>query len=164
MKGRSIWVGLAAASLTLAVAHAQDADRGVAPESARPEIVRRLDALVVTRSDRGKVFCGLWRGPAGYPTDRRRAVGEAIDRTIVGHRAHCVFSGERLAPGAEYAVAAFHDENGNDDLDRGLFGIPTEGTGASNDARGFMGPPPYDGARFLLPPAPLCRITIHIGY
>ncbi len=156
MRCRAILVTLTFASLSLAVAYAQDAG-GPAPSAAH-----RLDVLVLTRNDTGKVFCGLWRGPRGYPTERRHAVASAVDRTIVNGRAHCVF--ERLVPGAEYAVAVFHDENGNDDLDRGVFGIPTEGTGASNDARGFMGPPPYDGARFVFPSAQLHRITIRIGY
>jgi uncharacterized protein (DUF2141 family) len=117
---------------------------------------------VVTRSNQGKVFCALWRGREGYPTERRHAVAQAIDRSIVRNRAQCLF--EAVSPGDGYAVAAFHDENANNDLDRGIFGIPTEGTGASNDARGFMGPPPYDGARFRVPDAPEHRITIHIGY
>ncbi len=123
---------------------------------------RRLVITVITRSDSGKVFCGLWRGRTGYPTQRRFAVGQAVDRSIVRRRAQCVFEG--LVPNGEYALAAFHDENGNNDLDRGVFGIPTEGTGASNDARGFMGPPPYDGARFRFPNGALHRMTIRIGY
>lgn len=156
MRARSISIGLALASLALAAAHAQE------PERLGNPAAHRLDALVLTRNDNGRVFCGLWRGPEGYPTQRSNAVGQALDRTIVDRRAHCVF--DELVPGAEYAVAAFHDENANDDLDRGVFGIPTEGTGASNDARGFMGPPPYDGARFVYPHTALHRITIHIGY
>lgn len=125
------------------------------------ESPRRLIVTVVTRNDTGHVFCGVWRGPEGFPTQRDRAIAHVRDPSIVSRRAHCVFEG--LAPG-EYAIAAFHDENANGDLDRGLFGIPTEGTGASNDARGVMGPPPYDGARFLLGAAPVQRLTIHLGY
>lgn len=122
----------------------------------------RLLVTVVTRSDRGKVYCAIWRGPRGYPTQRAHAAGTARDRTIANRRGHCAFAG--LEVGADYAVAAFHDENGNDDLDRGLFGIPTEGTGASNDARAFMGPPRYQDARFVLPAVAEHAITITIGY
>lgn len=43
-----------------------------------------------------------------------------------------------------YAIRYFHDENENGELDTGTFGIPTEGYGFSNDARGFMGPPSFD--------------------
>lgn len=122
----------------------------------------RLLVTIVTRNDRGKVFCAIWRGPEGYPTERARAVGFARDRTIVDRQGHCAFDG--LTVGAEYAVAVFHDENANNELDRGLFGIPTEGTGASNDASGFMGPPPYDGARFVIPPVAEHTMTIRVGY
>lgn len=145
-----------ACGLTLRPAAAQ-------PSTAAPRTAEsRLLVSVVTRSDHGKVFCALWRGPRGYPTERQHAVGTARDRTLVGRRGHCAFAG--LVPGAEYAVAVFHDENANNDLDRGLFGIPTEGTGASNDARGFMGPPRYDDARFTLPAVEQHEITVHIGY
>lgn len=139
---------LIALSLALGAAHAQESPR-------------RLIVSVVTRNDTGSVFCGIWRGPEGFPTQRERAVGHVRDPSIVGGRAHCVFEG--LVPG-EYAIAAFHDENANGEMDRGLFGIPTEGTGASNDARGVMAPPPYDGAKFQLGTAPVQRLTIHIGY
>ena len=46
-------------------------------------------------------------------------------------------------PIGEYAVRAFHDENNNGKLDKGMFGQPIEGWGVSNDARGFMSAPPF---------------------
>jgi uncharacterized protein (DUF2141 family) len=51
-------------------------------------------------------------------------------------------------PAGTYAVACLHDENKNGKLDTGLFGIPKEGTVASNHAKGFMGPPSFDKAKF----------------
>ncbi len=149
-------LGLSGALLGLASAQ----ERPATPQGAAPH---RLLVTVMTRNDRGKVFCGLWHGPEGYPMQRRFAVGQARDRTIVNGRGHCAFEG-MLEPGEEYAVAAFHDENANNDLDRGIFGIPTEGTGASNDARGFMGPPQWQHARFVYPDVREHQITIHIGY
>ncbi len=53
-------------------------------------------------------------------------------------------------PYGEYAVKVFHDENGNGELDKRLFGIPVEAYGFSNDARGSMGPPEYEKAVFKL--------------
>ena len=47
-----------------------------------------------------------------------------------------------------YVVSAFHDANTNGDIDTGLFGIPTEDYGFSNDARGTFGPPDYEDALF----------------
>jgi len=51
-------------------------------------------------------------------------------------------------PPGEYAVQAFHDENGNDRIDRGIFGIPREGVGFSRDARIVMSPPRWSDAVF----------------
>lgn len=50
-----------------------------------------------------------------------------------------------LDPG-EYAVAAFHDADGDGTLARNIVGMPTEGFGFSNGATGFMGPPSFDKA------------------
>jgi len=46
-------------------------------------------------------------------------------------------------PSGTYAVQYYHDINSNGKLDTGAFGIPEEGYGSSNDARGFMGPPDF---------------------
>ena len=52
-----------------------------------------------------------------------------------------------LAPGF-YAVAVFYDENYNDDFDQGIFGIPLEDYGFSNNARGFFSAPDFDDSKF----------------
>jgi uncharacterized protein (DUF2141 family) len=54
---------------------------------------------------------------------------------------------EGVPPG-QYAAQAFFDENGNDKVDRVLFGIPTEGVGFSNDAPIRMAPPKFAAAAF----------------
>lgn len=140
-----------------AMATAASAQRATPPRATTP----RLVVNVYTRNDRGRVFCAIWRGRQGYPTQRERNVGETLDRTIVNRTAQCVFDG--LVPG-EYAVAAFHDENANNDLDRNFLGIPSEGTGASNDAHNMFGPPSYDDARFRLRDVPLQQLIVHIHY
>lgn len=53
-------------------------------------------------------------------------------------------------PYGEYAVKVYHDENGNNELDTRIFGIPIERYGFSNNARGTLGPPEYDEAAFNL--------------
>ncbi len=55
-----------------------------------------------------------------------------------------------IKPGA-YAIAAYHDENGNRTFDKGLFGWPLEGYGFSNDAPVFLGAPPFARAAFSVP-------------
>lgn len=52
-----------------------------------------------------------------------------------------------VKPG-RYAAQAFYDQNGNGKVDRGLFGIPKEGVGFSNDAKIRFGPPKWEEAMF----------------
>jgi uncharacterized protein (DUF2141 family) len=54
----------------------------------------------------------------------------------------------RGVPPGRYAVQAYHDENANHRVDRGLFGIPREGIGFSNDAPISFGPPTWARAEF----------------
>ena len=49
-------------------------------------------------------------------------------------------------PAGTWAIAAYHDENGNGRLDRNGLGIPVEGGGFSRNARGKYGPPGFDAA------------------
>jgi uncharacterized protein (DUF2141 family) len=46
-------------------------------------------------------------------------------------------------PGGEYALAVFHDENGNDELDTNWLGIPTESVGFSRARMKAFGPPSF---------------------
>jgi uncharacterized protein (DUF2141 family) len=56
---------------------------------------------------------------------------------------------EDLPPGV-YALKAYLDRNGNGRLDRGKLGIPSEPYGFSNEARGRVGPPSWEKARFAI--------------
>ena len=51
-------------------------------------------------------------------------------------------------PEGNYAISVMHDENMNGDLDTGAFGIPQEGYGFSNNAKGMFGPPSYKESEF----------------
>lgn len=107
--------------------------------------------------------CARSGPPATPEMPVRAAPAKALrqaDAFISGGTARIVFPG--LPPGG-YAVAAYHDENGNGKLDTGFLGIPTEGLGASNDAKGFMGPPDFDHARLEIR-AGENRIVVHVVY
>jgi len=54
-----------------------------------------------------------------------------------------------IAPGS-YALAAFHDEDADSVFDRGLFGVPSESYGFSNNVRGRTGPPDFEDALVVL--------------
>jgi uncharacterized protein (DUF2141 family) len=82
----------------------------------------------------------------------RRGEGAIATRTVprAGAVTTVTFSG--LSPG-RYAVAAFHDLDGNRDLTLWPIGLPREAYGFSNDVRGQFGPPPFARAAFDLPPS-----------
>ena len=115
--------------------------------------------LLSFRNDQGTAACSLYASKDGFPGDAKKALQVKWVR-LSGGKATCVF--ENVAPGT-YAVAVFHDENDNHEMDTNLLGIPKEGVGVSNDAKGFMGPPPYDKAKFNYPGGQL-HISLHMKY
>jgi len=66
---------------------------------------------------------------------------------------------ENLSAGV-YAASAIHDMNSNGDLDTGVFGIPTEPYGFSNDARGTFGPASFEDSKFTLSGDKQISITV----
>jgi uncharacterized protein (DUF2141 family) len=137
------WSALLSLLLLLADAGGVDA---VLPPPAAPEgaIVAEVTGL---RNDNGLVCCGLWNTEEGFPTKTTRALRYEFPKAQ-GRKAICRFEGY---PPGTYAIVTYHDENSNHTLDQGLFGIPTEGYGASNDARSFMAPPHWGDAKFNYP-------------
>ena len=76
-----------------------------------------------------------------------------------------VAAGERSVtfdglPDGDYGVKAFHDVNGNGQMDTNPFGMPTEPFAFSNNARGNMGPAGWDRANFAVVGATAQTITI----
>lgn len=91
------------------------------------------------KSDEGFVFLGL-------VDENKNQV--ARTKVKISDKA-AIVKIDSLKPG-KYAVQYYHDENGNGKIDTGAFGIPEEGYGSSNDARGFMGPPDFADMIFVL--------------
>jgi uncharacterized protein (DUF2141 family) len=117
--------------------------RGAAQEKLPPEPVIQVE-ISGLRRDKGAVLCALYSSSDGFPKKSEKAI--AHDKSAISeHKATCRFSG--VAPG-NYAVSVFHDENSNGKLDTNFMGIPREGVGASNNARGHFGPPKFDAASF----------------
>jgi uncharacterized protein (DUF2141 family) len=97
------------------------------------------------KSSEGKILAGLYNREDGFPTNRDGWVKGESSYDIVSGRATVTFTD--MPPGT-YAIAVFHDENDNNDLDTNWIGIPKEGVGASNDALGRLGPPKWTDAKF----------------
>ena len=70
-----------------------------------------------------------------------------LDSKIKDNKAVVIF---KDLPAGEYAISMYQDENLNGKMDKNFFGIPSEDYMASNNEKGFMGPPKYEKAKFLI--------------
>ena len=96
------------------------------------------------KNNSGNIKLSMFNSESGYPEDGGRAF-KIAKAEIKDKKAIIVF---RDIPYGKYAIAFFHDENDNDKIDFHFFGMPKEAYGASNDAKGFMGPPSFEDAAF----------------
>ena len=104
--------------------------------------------LTNLRGGRGTCYLALFAGPEGFSRHSEQAL-RTLHVPVSGPT--CAFSFENLPPGS-YALAVYHDENGDGKLDTNFLGIPTERYGFSNDARSMMFfPPSFAAARFVVP-------------
>ena len=81
---------------------------------------------------------------AGRATTGPRATPWCLPQVGNG-QATCVFNG--LAAGT-YAVAVFHAETNETQMETGLFGKPKQGYGFSGNPSSMFGPPGFDSAAF----------------
>jgi uncharacterized protein (DUF2141 family) len=97
------------------------------------------------RSASGVVQYAVFDSPSHFPSRIGRvAKGET---PATSPKTEIVVRG--LRPGI-YAVAVFHDENLNDEFDQGIFGIPLEDYGFSNNVMGFFSAPDFEDAKFAV--------------
>ena len=115
--------------------------------------------LTQIHSDKGRTGCFLYTGPRGFPIDASAAVQQRWAKIDHG-TSECTFA--PIEKGV-YAVACFHDENGNGKLDKNFFGIPSEGSIVSNEAKGSFGPPKWDQAKFQFSGKPT-QLTLRMRY
>ncbi|HXB30509.1 MAG TPA: DUF2141 domain-containing protein [Puia sp.] len=111
------------------------------------------------KNNQGRVSVALYNKEAAFPKSPDKAV-KILFAPIRDKKSIVVF--DSLPPG-EYAISVYHDENNNGKMDTNFFGIPKEGVGASNDARGHLGPPHYKDAKFNFSGG-IQSISIHIIY
>ncbi|MEK6699354.1 MAG: DUF2141 domain-containing protein [Nitrospirota bacterium] len=93
----------------------------------------------------GTVACALFESPVGFPTEFLHSATNVMIIKIRKAQARCDF--EDIPPGM-YAMVVIHDANMNGKLDTNLLGIPKEGYGFSNDAKGLIGAPSFSAASF----------------
>ena len=115
--------------------------------------------VVGLHSNDGEVHCALYSSADGFPDGFAKAAKTTTVK-IANEQAVCEFA--PVNPG-DYAISVFQDENSNGKLDRNFVGMPKEGVGASNDAKGSFGPPKFVDARFSYKGGTQ-ELTIHMQY
>jgi uncharacterized protein (DUF2141 family) len=123
---------------------------------------QRADLMVHVgglRNSDGQVLCALFDKADAFPDGERALQGGKVK--VSERRATCQLKG--LSPG-RYAVAVFHDEDGDGEMDTFL-GIPTEGFGFSNNAKpSTFGPPSFSDAAFKVDGKIKRKISIRMRY
>jgi uncharacterized protein (DUF2141 family) len=97
------------------------------------------------KNSKGKIYIALYDSESTFMKEDKAVSKKVV--TIEQGVAKVTFS---ALPSTEYAFVFFHDENGNGKLDTNILGIPTEGYGFSNNAKGTFGPPSYNKSRISL--------------
>jgi uncharacterized protein (DUF2141 family) len=126
--------------------------------AAPPQTGSVLVEVLGRRSAKGLVQACLTAIPAGFPDCKKDPA--ALKLTIPATPGGTLLF-ENIAPG-RYAVALFHDENGNNRLDTAMM-IPREGFGFSRDAPLRFGPPRFAAAAISVADVEM-RTVIHLRY
>lgn len=120
--------------------------------------------VVVTnlKNDKGLVRLALYDNAESFPENGKSIA--KIDRPISEGMKDGVFTAtfEDLAPGP-YAVAFFHDEDGDNTFAQNVFGMPHEGFGFSRDAAVLFSAPDFSDAAVEVPEDG-ARITVRMRY
>ncbi|MCA1918666.1 MAG: DUF2141 domain-containing protein [Flavobacterium piscis] len=105
------------------------------------------------KNNSGTVKVGLYNSDGTFLKTTYKSVASKIK----DNNAVVIFDN---LPAGEYAISTYHDENNNGKLDKNMMGIPSEDYAASNNAKGFMGPPAYKDAKFVLAKDSNIEITL----
>lgn len=128
---------LAVAALTTLTA-----SRGFSANSTSSLTVE-IDGL---KNRNGEVCLNIFASSRGFPNRRE----DALQRQCVPIKeVPLQVTFNNLAPGS-YAVAAFHDTNGDRQLNRNFLGMPVEGLGFSGNPTIRTGPPAFGECVFVV--------------
>ncbi|MFP4147751.1 MAG: DUF2141 domain-containing protein [Halorhodospira sp.] len=102
----------------------------------------------VPEPDQGTVYLAIFDEAQAFPDPEGAHVRQA--RKVEGAEVQLRISS--LEPG-DYAVAAFQDLDGDEELTTNWIGVPKEPAGFSRNAMGTMGPPSFAEAAVTLAPS-----------
>lgn len=110
------------------------------------------------RSQKGQIEACMTAEPRAFPDCQKDPKARHLTAPAINGAA---LQFGKVAPG-RYAIALFHDENGNGRMDTMMF-MPREGFGFSRDAPLKLGPPRFGAAAFEVGTTPF-RTAIHVRY
>lgn len=141
-------------SLLMAVSAAMFA--GSAAAQYKGDLTVQVEGL---KGQKGLLCYKLFSGSQGFPDSNEKAVKKDCIK-ITEEPIKLTF--KNLTAGS-YAVAVFHDTNGDRKLNRNSAGMPLEGYGFSNNPAVKTGPPKFGQAVFLVA-GPNTGIRIQMKY
>ena len=120
-----------------------------APAAVAAELVIEVRGV---RSDAGRIYVAVHAPREGEEFPYAKGMLAGVQQQAREGAMRFVL---RDLPPGRYAINAFHDENGNGDLDTNVLGIPKEGYGFANDPPTSFGPPDFEEAAVTVgdPPA-----------
>ncbi|MEM7107163.1 MAG: DUF2141 domain-containing protein [Bacteroidota bacterium] len=101
--------------------------------------VVELDVSNIEYKKGGYLVIGIWDNPATYLEQEKSLKDMAIE--VKASTMKILIND--LQPG-KYAIIAYHDINGNDELEQNWIGIPKEPIGFANDQKIGLGPPSFE--------------------
>jgi uncharacterized protein (DUF2141 family) len=102
--------------------------------------------VVITgiENNKGNIQIGLFNSEDSYKGKKKKFKGAVIK--VENEK---VIWELKDIPYGNYAIKAFHDENGDDKINTNFLGIPTEKYGFSNNPSVFFGAPGYSKTKFV---------------
>jgi uncharacterized protein (DUF2141 family) len=96
------------------------------------------------KKEKGRIWVGIYESDEEFlDRDQARLVEMAVD-----HAGNVTIPINALAYGKEYALAIFHDENDNGEMDRNWLGLPTEPWAFSGEPKTRLRLPVFDEVKF----------------
>lgn len=120
--------------------------------SSVPALADELTVNVDVGATTGDVMVAVFDSQAAYDAGRPM---RAVRIDVAGGARNATID----LPAGDYAIKAFHDVDGDGQMNKNPFGMPTEPYAFSNNAKGNMGPAPWDQARFAVAGATAHALT-----
>jgi uncharacterized protein (DUF2141 family) len=131
---------LALLPLILVCMAATKASAAEIPLNAKSELTIQISGA---RSDEGRLMLALFDSKESFTKNATRSVVLRIAKRSATWKANSI------RPGT-YAIALYHDENGNGRMDKNFVGIPREDYAFSRGAKASFGPPRWLAAAFVV--------------